>query len=128
MGHDPDLWQRLVAVQAGERRAAALARLRAARTPAGDGASEGAGGSIVVPVAFGFDRDSRAVALARADVARAGLDELVHIERRELADLTRPGGTDLSGPAGTDLTRAGGASLSGPAGTDLGGPGSATVR
>ncbi len=122
MGHDPDLWQRLVA-EAGERRAAALARLRAARTPAGDGASEGAGGSIV-PVAFGFDRDSRAVALARADVARAGLDELVHIERRELADLTRPGGTDLSGPAGTDLTRAGGASLSGPAGTDLGGPGS----
>ena len=54
-GHDAALWKRLVA-QAGERSAAALARLRAARS-----APEGK----LVPVAYGYDRDARAIALAR---------------------------------------------------------------
>jgi 23S rRNA (guanine2445-N2)-methyltransferase / 23S rRNA (guanine2069-N7)-methyltransferase len=95
LGHDAGLWHELVA-QAGERRAAALAGLRADRATA-NGRSAGAAGAII-PVAFGFDRDARAVTLARADVARAGLGELVHIERRELSELSRPGGVDAAAP------------------------------
>ncbi|HUK77818.1 MAG TPA: THUMP domain-containing protein, partial [Thermoleophilia bacterium] len=87
-GHDPALWTKLVA-QAGERRAAALARLRAARSRPG---------GAITPIAFGFDRDGRAVELARAAVARAGLVELVRVERRELADLTRPAELDPHAP------------------------------
>ena len=83
-GHDAGLWERLVA-QAGERRTAALARLRAARSRSG---------GATAPLAFGFDRDGRAVELARAAVARAGLQELVRIEGRELADLARPAELD----------------------------------
>ena len=80
LGHDADLWRGLVA-QAGERRKAALARLRSARAATGGG---------VVPLAYGYDRDTRAVDLARADVGRAGLSDLVRIERRDLAALSLP--------------------------------------
>ena len=80
LGHDADLWRELAA-QAGERRKAALARLRSARAAAGGG---------VVPLAYGYDRDTRAVDLARADVGRAGLSDLVRIERRDLAAFSRP--------------------------------------
>jgi 23S rRNA (guanine2445-N2)-methyltransferase / 23S rRNA (guanine2069-N7)-methyltransferase len=80
LGHDADLWQELAA-QAGERRKAALARLRSARAAVGGG---------VVPLAYGYDRDTRAVDLARADLGRAGLHELVRIERRDLAAFSRP--------------------------------------
>jgi len=100
LGHDVRLWEKLVA-EAGERRYAALARLRAARAPArgGDalesGGFTGAGGpGGAVPIAFGYDRDARAIALAQADVARSGLGELVRVERRELSGLTRPAGVD----------------------------------
>ena len=100
LGHDVRLWEKLVA-EAGERRAAALARLRAARAPARGGDALEPGGfagadepSGAVPIAFGYDRDARAVALAQADVARAGLGELVRVERRELSGLTRPAGVD----------------------------------
>ncbi len=79
-GHDAALWKRLVA-QAGERSAAALARLRAARS-APDGK--------LVPVAYGYDRDARAIALARDAVTRAGLQDLVRIEAHELARLAVP--------------------------------------
>jgi 23S rRNA (guanine2445-N2)-methyltransferase / 23S rRNA (guanine2069-N7)-methyltransferase len=89
-GHDKRLWRELVA-QAGERRHAALARLRAARSPDG-------GGGTPVPLAFGFDRDARAVELARAAVARAGLQDLVRVERRELAGLARPAELDPQAP------------------------------
>jgi 23S rRNA (guanine2445-N2)-methyltransferase / 23S rRNA (guanine2069-N7)-methyltransferase len=51
-----------------------------------------------VPLAFGFDRDGRAVELARAAVARAGLEDLVRIEARELADLARPTELDPDAP------------------------------
>ncbi len=94
LGHDVRLWEKLVA-EAGERRAAALARLRAARAPASDGPATEVG---AVPVAFGYDRDARAVTLAQADVERAGLGELVRIERRELAGLVRPAGVASAAP------------------------------
>ncbi|HUK78066.1 MAG TPA: class I SAM-dependent methyltransferase, partial [Thermoleophilia bacterium] len=72
------------------RRAAALARLRAAR-------STPAGGSV--PVAFGYDRDARAVALARAAVTRAGLQELVRVEARDLAKLAVPAELATAAPS-----------------------------
>ncbi len=72
-GHDAGSWETLVA-EAGERREAALARLR--------------GRSL--PLAFGYDRDARALALAQADAQRAGIEGLVRFERRQLSDLTRP--------------------------------------
>ncbi len=87
-GHDAALWERLVA-QAGERRCAARARLRAARSRSG---------GAPTPLAFGFDRDGRAVELALAAVARAGLQDLVRVERRELAQLTRPDELDHTVP------------------------------
>ena len=84
--HDARVWGELVA-EAGERRDAALARLRAARAlPEAE--------ARIVPIAFGFDRDARAVELARADVLRAGLEDLVSIERRDLGALTRPADLD----------------------------------
>ena len=129
LGHEARVWDELVA-EAGERRFAALARLRAARTlPESDGR--------IVPLAFGFDRDTRAVDLARADVARAGLQDLVRIERRELGALTRPPElADLGlpqAPGGPMLSQASGGpmlsdGLGGPALSDgLGGPGPGLV-
>ena len=95
LGHQAGVWDELVA-EAGERRDAALARLRAARAlPEAEGR--------VVPIAFGFDRDARSVELARADVARAGLEDFVSIERRDLGALTRPADLDaLTRPADLD--------------------------
>jgi 23S rRNA (guanine2445-N2)-methyltransferase / 23S rRNA (guanine2069-N7)-methyltransferase len=84
LGHDAALWEELLA-EAGERREAALARLRAARTDRS---------GHLRPVAFGFDHDARAVEVAQADVARARLRDLVQIERRGLAELRRPVGLD----------------------------------
>ena len=106
-GHDPALWQGLVA-QAGERRAAALAGLRATRR-APDG--------TLVPVAYGYDRDARAIGLARTAVTRAGLQELVRIEARELAQLAVPeqlsaaaaGASAVSGGAAAASAVSGGA-------------------
>ena len=87
LGHEPRVWDELVA-EAGARRDAALARLRTTRAlPGSDGRA--------VPISFGYDRDARAVELARADVARAGLEGLVRIERRDLGALTRPGDLDV---------------------------------
>ena len=129
LGHNADVWNELVA-EAGERRDAALARLRATRAPATGTAAIGAsatrtptiGVSAIgpaatgtparaddrtVPLAFGFDRDTRAVDLARADVARAGLEGLVTIERRDLAALVQPAGlADLARPGLGDPARA----------------------
>ena len=79
--HDAALWERLV-TEARERRDAGLTRLRAA-------ARAGAGGAQAWPI-IGYDHDRRAVALARASVARAGLDRVVRIERQELAELAPP--------------------------------------
>ncbi|HMK92399.1 MAG TPA: hypothetical protein VK576_05320, partial [Thermoleophilia bacterium] len=104
-GHRPALWEELVA-QAGERRTAALARLRAGRS---------------LPLAFGFDRDARAVALARDDVARAGLDELVRIERADLTDLRRPAALPADAPPGLVVTNP-------PYGHRLGAGAARTVR
>ena len=70
--HDPEVWERLL-VEARERRAAALAR------PS-------------FPVIVGYDHDPRAVKLALANIERAGLRGLVHVERRELAALAPPAG------------------------------------
>jgi 23S rRNA (guanine2445-N2)-methyltransferase / 23S rRNA (guanine2069-N7)-methyltransferase len=64
LGHDPDLWDRLIA-EAEERRAAGLARLGSVR---------------------GYDRDPGAIRIALANLTRAGLAGRVHFERRELAD------------------------------------------
>ena len=76
--HDPALWDDLVA-EARERRAAGLARLRAARARAG-------GRQLFV----GYDNDPRAVRLAQANVKRAGLGGVVEVVRRELAALAPP--------------------------------------
>lgn len=67
-GHDRVLWQRLLE-EAGQRRAEGLARL---------------------PQIVGYDADPRAIKAAWANAGRAGLQEKVHFERRELAALTGP--------------------------------------
>jgi 23S rRNA (guanine2445-N2)-methyltransferase / 23S rRNA (guanine2069-N7)-methyltransferase len=67
-GHDAPLWQRLLEE--------AHARRAAGPRPAGR--------------VFGSDRDGRAVEAARAAVALAGVADLVAIERRPLAAVTRP--------------------------------------
>jgi 23S rRNA (guanine2445-N2)-methyltransferase / 23S rRNA (guanine2069-N7)-methyltransferase len=67
-GHDRVLWQRLLE-EARKRRTAGLARL---------------------PQIVGYDADPRAIKAAWANAGRAGLQEQVHFERRELAALTGP--------------------------------------
>lgn len=67
-GHDPELWQRLLE-EARQRRSAGLAQL---------------------PQIVGYDADPRAIKAAWANAARAGLQEKVHFERRELAALSGP--------------------------------------
>jgi 23S rRNA (guanine2445-N2)-methyltransferase / 23S rRNA (guanine2069-N7)-methyltransferase len=64
-GHDAALWQRLLG-EAAERRAAARIEHVAIR---------------------GYDRDAAAVRAALANVAAAGFERLIHVERRELAAL-----------------------------------------
>ena len=73
-GHDAAVWQELIE-EAGGRRSAALSRLTRA---------------AALPLAFGYDNDKRAVTLARANITRAGLDGIVHVERRELSELAPP--------------------------------------
>ena len=74
-GHDRALWQRLLE-EAGQRRAAGLARL---------------------PQIVGYDADPRAIKAAWANAGRAGLQEKVHFERRELAALTGPPSRSFGG-------------------------------
>lgn len=74
-GHDPELWQRLLE-QARQRRSAGLAQL---------------------PPIVGYDADPRAIKAAWANAARAGLQEKVHFERRELAALSGPPTRGASG-------------------------------
>lgn len=74
-GHDPVLWETLLE-QARQRRAAGLARL---------------------PQIVGYDADPRAIKAAWANAARAGLQERVHFERRELAALSGPPSRAASG-------------------------------
>jgi len=51
----------------------------------------------------GYDRDPRALALARANVARAGLGDLIQLERRELAALAPPAPAAPGSPTATGL-------------------------
>ena len=74
-GHDAAAWSAL--------RRARRARAARRRSPA----SRAAG---ALPLAFGYDNDRRAIALARDNVRRAGLDGIVHVERRELSELAPP--------------------------------------
>jgi len=74
-GHDRALWQRLLE-EARQRRSAGLARL---------------------PQIVGYDADPRAIKAAWANAGRAGLQEKVHFERRELAALTGPPSRAASG-------------------------------
>ena len=67
-GHDAAVWERLL--REGQERFEA--------------------GRQSLPPIEGWDRDSRAVAAARANVRRAGLEGLVRIERRELEDARPP--------------------------------------
>lgn len=73
-GHDAETWGALVR-EARERRSAGLDRLRAQ-----------APGLVI----GGADHDPRAVGLARACVARAGLGGCVVVERADLADARPP--------------------------------------
>lgn len=77
-GHDDVVWSRLVE-EARERRAAGLGRLAAAPGPC----------------ILGSDADPRAVRVARACVARAGLEDVVTIEAGRLLDLRAPGAHGL---------------------------------
>jgi 23S rRNA (guanine2445-N2)-methyltransferase / 23S rRNA (guanine2069-N7)-methyltransferase len=70
LGHDPDVWTRVVA-EAERRREAGLAKL---------------------PPIVGLDHDPRAVALAQSCVKRAGLAGRVRIARQELSELEAPDG------------------------------------
>jgi 23S rRNA (guanine2445-N2)-methyltransferase / 23S rRNA (guanine2069-N7)-methyltransferase len=57
----------------------------------------------VAPPVTGFDGDAEAVEAARENVARAGLTDLVTVERRQVAHWLPPpatDGTDQPGPAG----------------------------
>lgn len=65
-GHDAELWKRLL-----DEARAAIVRER-------------------LPPIVGCDRDARAVRAALANVERAGLRGIVHIEKRELADTVAP--------------------------------------
>ncbi|MBS0395336.1 MAG: bifunctional 23S rRNA (guanine(2069)-N(7))-methyltransferase RlmK/23S rRNA (guanine(2445)-N(2))-methyltransferase RlmL [Proteobacteria bacterium] len=72
-GHDAAAWESL--------RAEAQARRAAAPLPVGR--------------VFGSDQDGRAIELARAAAVRAGVDPLVTLERRTLAELRAPGPSGL---------------------------------
>jgi 23S rRNA (guanine2445-N2)-methyltransferase / 23S rRNA (guanine2069-N7)-methyltransferase len=69
--HQPDLWQRLLA-EAAERQQVGLGRRLA-------------------PL-HGYDSDSRAINAAWQHARAAGLDKIVHFERRTLRELTAPAG------------------------------------
>jgi len=72
-GHDQGLWQRLCAEAAARRAASAYP-----------------GGRI-----FGSDRDARAIEIARATAAQAGVGALVSFARRALAELQPPAASGL---------------------------------
>jgi 23S rRNA (guanine2445-N2)-methyltransferase / 23S rRNA (guanine2069-N7)-methyltransferase len=65
LGHDPELWQRLLEEAAARRAAARCEHVRI----------------------FAYDRDEHAVAAARANAERAGVAKLLTVVRSELADL-----------------------------------------
>jgi 23S rRNA (guanine2445-N2)-methyltransferase / 23S rRNA (guanine2069-N7)-methyltransferase len=67
LGHDAALWRKLT----DEARAAA---------------------TTTAPPLHGFDMDARAVALARENARRAGVESLIHFEKRPLAELEAPAG------------------------------------
>ena len=92
--------RRAVARARWRRRASAAER----RSPACAAPARAAGGGVV-PLAYGYDRDTRAVDLAQADVGRAGLGELVRIERRDLAAFSSGRPRALPQPGG-DATAA----------------------
>lgn len=71
-GHDRELWRRLVEDAKARRAATAGSRM----------------------VLRGYDQDPGAVRAALENVERARLRGLVHIERRDLAQLTREGGSN----------------------------------
>ncbi|PLY00526.1 MAG: bifunctional 23S rRNA (guanine(2069)-N(7))-methyltransferase RlmK/23S rRNA (guanine(2445)-N(2))-methyltransferase RlmL [Desulfuromonas sp.] len=68
-GHDHELWHRLLN-EAGERRAA--------------------GENRAVPPIIGFDSDRRAIRVAWEHAQAAGLDKIVHFERRTLREFIVP--------------------------------------
>jgi len=87
-GHRPEIWERLLD-EARERRAAGLMKL---------------------PPIVGYDADPRAVRNAAANVERAGLRGVVHVEKKEFAVLVphpgmkgRPGLVVLNPPYGERL-------------------------
>jgi 23S rRNA (guanine2445-N2)-methyltransferase / 23S rRNA (guanine2069-N7)-methyltransferase len=69
-GHDPTLWLRLC---------------QDARQRQEDGRRH-------APIVVGYDVDAQSVRAAMANVERAGLHSLVHIERRDIADCQAPKG------------------------------------
>ncbi|MBI4573835.1 MAG: bifunctional 23S rRNA (guanine(2069)-N(7))-methyltransferase RlmK/23S rRNA (guanine(2445)-N(2))-methyltransferase RlmL [candidate division NC10 bacterium] len=69
-GHDPALWLRLCQ-EARQRRE---------------------GGRRHAPIVVGYDVDAQSVRAATANIDRAGLRGLVHVERRDLADCQAPRG------------------------------------
>ena len=76
-GHERAVWAALL-TEARERRGAGLSALRP--EPG------------TKPRIIGFDRDMRAIELARAGAVRAGVAEVVSFGRHELADLRAPAG------------------------------------
>jgi 23S rRNA (guanine2445-N2)-methyltransferase / 23S rRNA (guanine2069-N7)-methyltransferase len=73
-GHDPQLWDRLLS-EARQRREQGIAQM---------------------PSITGYDQNHKAVGIARENVRRAGLDDLVQIQKRELLK-TKPRGGEENG-------------------------------
>jgi 23S rRNA (guanine2445-N2)-methyltransferase / 23S rRNA (guanine2069-N7)-methyltransferase len=69
-GHDAELWQRLLGEAVARRAATAAVKLDIR----------------------GYDSDPGAVHASLENIERAGLRQVIHVERRELAQLTRDGG------------------------------------
>jgi len=67
-GHQPAVWQ-AICQSANERKAAGKSR---------------------IPVITGYDIDHRAINIAQRNILKAGLEEIIHIERRPVVDA-RPG-------------------------------------
>ena len=72
-GHDPQLWNK---------------ECEAARQRGRQGRSRS------LPTIIGYDRDPRAISAARDHAAQAGVDKLVHFERRALERFSIPSGID----------------------------------
>ncbi|MGE4580106.1 MAG: bifunctional 23S rRNA (guanine(2069)-N(7))-methyltransferase RlmK/23S rRNA (guanine(2445)-N(2))-methyltransferase RlmL [Desulfuromonadales bacterium] len=74
-GHDDAVWQDLLGEAAARRQA----------------------GLQTLPPLFGFDVESQAVRAAQANARQAGLESAVVFEKREVADLVAPTGTEGKG-------------------------------